>query len=473
MGFSSHINLTEILSLFDILVFIFILALTIGVIFWSCFRREIKNKKESFLDYMLMGRSLTLPLFIATLVATWYGGVFGVTEIAFESGLYNFLIQGIFWYVTYLLFAFFLVRRIKAYEAVTLPELAGKMFGKKARIIAAVFNFFNVVPVTYAISLGLFLKILTGMGFLESTLLGVSFASFYSLFGGFRAVVLSDMVQFFVMCFAVLLVLVFSFLSFGTEILFENLPSSHFSFMGNNSLLTTLVWGFIALSTLVDPNFYQRCFAAKNSETARSGILWATVIWFFFDLCTTFGAMYARALIPDAVPSEAYLVYSLQLLPSGLRGFFLAGIVATILSTIDSYLFISSSTLSYDLGPSKWKESLFFNKFSLFFTGLLSVLLAVAFSGSIKLVWKTLGSYSAGSLLVPMVFGYWRKELISDELFTASTLSSAVLMTIWNFWGSSDLDSLYIGLLTSVFVISLGQIKISKRERRKEVKQSF
>ena len=143
MGFSSHINLTEILSLFDIIVFISILGLTIGVVLWSCFREKVKNKKESFLDYMLMGRSLTLPLFIATLVATWYGGVFGVTEIAFESGLYNFLIQGIFWYVTYLLFAFFLVRRIKAYEAVTLPELAGKMFGKKARVIAAVFNFFQ------------------------------------------------------------------------------------------------------------------------------------------------------------------------------------------------------------------------------------------------------------------------------------------------------------------------------------------
>ena len=473
MGFSSHINLTEILSLFDIIVFISILGLTIGVVLWSCFREKVKNKKKYFFDYMLMGRSLTLPLFIATLVATWYGGVFGVTEIAFESGLYNFLIQGIFWYVTYFLFAFFLVRRIKAYEAVTLPELAGKMFGKKARIIAAVFNFFNVVPVTYAISLGLLIKILTGMGFLESTLLGVSFASFYSLFGGFRAVVLSDVVQFFVMCSAVLLVLIFSFFSFGSEILFERLPSSHFSFMGKNSFLTTFVWGFIALSTLVDPNFYQRCFAAKNSETARTGILLAIVIWFFFDLCTTFGAMYARALIPEAVPSEAYLIYSLQLLPSGLRGFFLAGIVATILSTIDSYLFISSNTLSYDLGPAKWKESLFFNKLSLFFTGLFSIFLAVAFSGSIKLVWKTLGSYSAGSLLVPMLLGYWRKELISDELFTVSTLSSAVLMTSWSFWGLSDLDSLYIGLLTSVFVLSLGQIKISKQERRKEVKQSF
>ena len=147
MDFSSRINLAEILFPLDYFVFLAILALTLVIIFWSYFRQRKIEKKDSFLDYMLMGRSLTLPLFTATLVATWYGGVFGVTEIAFESGLYNFLTQGIFWYITYLLFAFFLVKRIKAYEAVTLPELAGKMFGPKARSIAALFNFFNSTTV--------------------------------------------------------------------------------------------------------------------------------------------------------------------------------------------------------------------------------------------------------------------------------------------------------------------------------------
>ena len=47
-----------------------------------------------------MGRKLTLPLFIATLVATWYGGIFGVAQIAFENGIYNFVTQGFFWYIS-------------------------------------------------------------------------------------------------------------------------------------------------------------------------------------------------------------------------------------------------------------------------------------------------------------------------------------------------------------------------------------
>ena len=65
-----------------------------------------------------MGRSLTLPLFVGTLVATWYGGIFGVTEIAYKQGIFNFITQGFFWYIAYILFAFFLVERIQTYQAV-------------------------------------------------------------------------------------------------------------------------------------------------------------------------------------------------------------------------------------------------------------------------------------------------------------------------------------------------------------------
>ena len=50
-----------------------------------------------YFRHMIMARTLTLPLFIATLVASWYGGIFGVTEISYNTGIYCFLTQGIFW----------------------------------------------------------------------------------------------------------------------------------------------------------------------------------------------------------------------------------------------------------------------------------------------------------------------------------------------------------------------------------------
>ena len=154
-SFSEQVKLADLITSFDLLTLLLILFLTLLVVILGNKRNQAGTEQEKFIDYMLMSRKLSLPMFIGTLVATWYGGIFGVTEIAFENGLYNFVTQGVFWYATYLIFAFFLVERIKSYEALTLPELVGFMFGKKARFIASIFNFFNVVPITYTISLGI------------------------------------------------------------------------------------------------------------------------------------------------------------------------------------------------------------------------------------------------------------------------------------------------------------------------------
>ena len=56
-------------------------------------------------------------------------GIMGVTQIAFEKGVYNFITQGVFWYLAYLIFALFIVPRISSYQALTLPHLVEKMFG--------------------------------------------------------------------------------------------------------------------------------------------------------------------------------------------------------------------------------------------------------------------------------------------------------------------------------------------------------
>lgn len=97
------------LSAADWAVFFAILALTAGAAVYGNLR--LKKGGNKALDYLLMGRRLTLPLFVATLVATWYGGIFGVNEITFNYGIYNFVTQGAFWYIAYLIFAFFYCRQ--------------------------------------------------------------------------------------------------------------------------------------------------------------------------------------------------------------------------------------------------------------------------------------------------------------------------------------------------------------------------
>lgn len=449
------------LSSLDWIVFFFVLLLTLGIVYFGNLSQKKPKGSFSLIDHLLMGRKLTLPLFIGTLVATWYGGIFGVTQIAFEKGIYNFITQGVFWYIAYIIFALFMVGKITQYEAMTLPDLVGKMFGQKSRITAAIFNFFNVVPIAYVISLGIFIKSFTQLSLEAGMVVGLIIVLSYSVWGGLRSVVLSDMVQFFVMVTSVFLVIVFSFSKFGgLEYLQVNLAPKYFSVTSDEGYLQMFVWGFIALSTLVDPNFYQRCFAAENPKVAKKGILFSTLIWVCFDLCTTFGAMYAKAHLPDAAAGEAYLLYSVKILPIGLKGFFLAGILATILSTLDSYLFLAGSTLTYDLSSENQQNNPIFHSLGILFVGLLSFGMAKFFDGNIKLVWKTLGSYSAGCILFPLMWGHISQRRLTDHHFVASCLLSAIAMSVWKFFLmeklSISVDPLYIGVSTSFLCLLCG-----------------
>lgn len=464
------IKVLDYFNFLDYTVFIAVLFLTVFFVLYGNYKR--KNSGDKLVDYMLMGRRLTLPLFIATLGASWYGGIFGVSEITFNYGIYNFITQGVFWYIAYIIFALFMVDKIKKYQSLTLPEMAGQMFGKTAHKTCAVFTFFNVLPIAYVLSLGVFLHLCFGISTFWGMVIGTGFVCLYASWGGLRAVVYSDAVQFSVMCLSVLLVLIFSVKTFGgLTFLKASLPAEHFSITGGHSYFNLAVWGFIALATLVDPAFYQRCFAAKDAKTAKKGILICTLIWLCFDICTTGGALYARALIPNAMPKDSYFIYAIQLLPAGLKGLFVAGILSVILSTLDSFLFIASNTIAYDLLKNKIKNKLLANQIFFIIIAALAIGLSIFFDGSFKKIWFVLGSYMSACLLVPLIMGHIFPKQISDKTFTFSVIISAVLLTLWDIFKNqtflAQIDGFYIGVLTNLLLLSIAVYRNKKCRKSK------
>jgi SSS family solute:Na+ symporter len=473
----SDLKVSEAMGLLDWTVFTGVLLLTVGMVVYGNRRHrnvESTGEEADLLDLLLMGRRLTLPLFTGTLVATWYGGILSVTEYYYDVGLYGWVTQGGFWYVAYLIFAFGLVDRIRKTRARTMPDLLEKMFGPRSGKLGAWLNLFNVLPVAYVLTLGIFLDMLTGWGLPLSMLLGTGFVLAYSTVGGLRSVVFSDMVQFGVMCSAVALVIGFSLLEFGginRLMTSPNIPKGHWNPFGSGIPIgTTLVWGFVALGTLVDPNFYQRCLAAKDIRTARNGILLATLIWVVFDFCVVFGTLYARAALPGAEKSTAYLIYSVQVLPAGLRGFFLAGILATILSTLDSYLFLSGTVAAYDLAPRKYKGNVGFHHLGTIGIAVLALSLAPLFHREQNLVdiWKFFGGFSTACLLFPLMLGYTFPRFLNDGRFVSSSLGGALSMIAFyvvrslfdlpEFW--QTFEPFYFGLLGSV--LGLGIVKVER-----------
>ena len=456
----SHSELLPFITPLDWIVFFGVLGATLAsVLYGQSLKSQLSDQdKNGPLELLLMGRRLTLPLFVATLVATWYGGIFGVTALTFEKGIYNFLTQGVFWYLSYLFFAFFLVKKIRSTNALTIAGMAAKLIGPKAERYTAALNFLNLLPLAYTMSLGLFLQAIFGGSLLLNTSLGVGLVTAWSLWGGFRAVVFSDLVQFVFMILGVVLVVVFAWLNMGHPMtLLDKIPATHFDWSGGETLTSILVWGFIAFSTLVDPNFYQRCLAAESEKVAKRGILISTLIWFLFDCCTTLGALYARAALPNANPQHAYLIFSMQVVPAGVRGLILSGILATILSTLDSYLFNAATCLSYDFLSLKDKFSQWHHHIALISVALISIFLGMLFDGNIVEVWKTLGSFSAACLLFPLLLAQWRPGLTSEKRFCWAVSIGCFGIVSWKILNGlypiALVEDFYIGLILTTVAL--------------------
>ncbi len=340
-----------------------IIALYLLLLLYLGFRRS-RGADKGLEEYVLSGRRLSLPAFVATLVTTWYGGILGVGEFTYSYGISNWLVFGVPYYLYALLFAFFLAGRARREKVLTIPEQLERSYGKSAGLIGALFVFILTTPAPYVLMLGVLCQILFAWPLWLGVGVGTLLSIIYSFRGGFAAVVRTEKLQFVLMYAGFVLILYFAVTKFGGfAFLQQNLPASHFEWHGGNSPLFILVWYFIAMSTLVDPTFYQRCFAAKDERTARNGILLSVLCWAVFDFMTTATGLYARALVPQLTHAvEAYPRLALALLPHGALGVFYVAMFATIMSTVDGFAFTSAITLGKDiLAKYSFARSAFFS----------------------------------------------------------------------------------------------------------------
>jgi SSS family solute:Na+ symporter len=448
------------ITLLDTIVFISVFILTLLAVAYGRHRFKKSHHSEDKSELLLMGRKITLPLFVVSLVASWYGEISGVTAFTFEHGLFSFLTQSLVWYVAYLIFAFILIKKIPKTNASTFPELVGNHLGPRAYRITSVLTILGMIPIASVLAIGIFLHFLTGWPTFLSSAIGVVCIFSYSMSGGLRSVVFADVVQFTAMVSAVIMVALFSILNFGPPShLVSLLPPEHLQLTGGKPFSEIFIWSFIAMSTLVDPLFYQRALAARDEKQARAGILWATLVWFIFDCSAVIGALYARAHMPSLPANESYLRYAMEILPSGLRGFLLAGVFSAIVSSLDSHLFSASSMVAFDLLK---KDKFNKRRLQLAMVGVgLGALLITPFFDNIATVWKVMGALSSSCLLFPWLLMMVFPKYKSEVRFLSSVFAGILLMiigAIFNYLKIEGTDVFYYGLTGSIlgFLFSLG-----------------
>jgi SSS family solute:Na+ symporter len=439
------------------------------------------RKSADAVDYLLAGRSLTLPIFVMTLVSTWYGGILGVGEYSYRFGISNWVVQGVPYYIFAAIFAFALAKRVRESNLLTIPDKLHQAYDLKTAVLGSFLTFLLMTPAPYVLMLAVLLHLLTGWGLFLCLLIGTVATTAYLFFGGFRADVYTDVLEYVLMFVGFGIILPFAYGKFGgLEFIQQHVPPLHLTWNGGNSLQFVLVWFFIALWTLVDPSFHQRCYAAQSGAVARKGILISIVFWFVFDAMTATAGLYARAALPDLdQPMMAYPLLAEVTLPAGMKGLFYVGLLATIMSTLNTLAFVSATCLGRDIvwrvrrdaDESKVNR---YTQWGLVATALVSVALAWFIPSVIRL-WYTIGTVIIPGLLVPLVSSYFGRWRVSAPFAFAAMLCGWVMSLVWLAvgWtqqlGVSDyypwgIEPMYPGLVVSLIAWGLGMIARGRRK---------
>jgi SSS family solute:Na+ symporter len=436
--------------------------------------RSVRKEKTTTDEYLLAGRSLTLPVFVATLVSTWYGGILGVGEYSYQYGISNWLIFGVPYYFFAIIFAFVLAKKARTTNLATIPDKLYEAYDTKTSLLGAMLTFVLVSPAPYILMLGILVQLVFGTSLVTSILLSTFLTVCYLYAGGFRSDVNTNIAEFILMFGGFAIIIPFAYVKFGGfDFLQSNLPPLHLTWHGGNSLQFIFVWFFIALWTLVDPAFHQRCYAAKDGATAQKGILLSTLCWFVFDFFTSTAGLYARAAMPHLQqPLLAYPMLAEITLPSVAKGMFYIGMLATIMSTLSSLTFIGAVTIGNDiigrLLVHEEKEIrsaaiTLWTKFGLVISAGFAVVLALWIPSVVKL-WYVIGTAIIPGLLVPLIASYFDRLKISAAVAFVAMLFGWSVSTVWLLWGQMNggnyffsIEPMYPGLCVSLAVWGAGK----------------
>jgi len=434
----------------------------------------VMRKAPNFEEYLVAGRSMTTPILICTLASTYYGldVLFGTSEIAFNDGVVAFFGYSELSLAIYLAAAIFLSRRLRKAEFKSLPDILDRFYGRDTAIFGALASIFYSIPALSLFALGRITEVIFGIDARVGALLLGSVALLYTLLGGLWAVAITDTIQFILMCvtLAVAVPVLMGKVG-GFEAVAEFAPDTFFAPFGGIPIFLMIAYAATGISILVDPGFYQRIFAAKGPRQARNAMLIAIGVWIVYDWLVTAGGMMAAAgvhagdLPADVHPNDALLRAVVYALPVGRVGIFLAGVLATAMSTIDSYTLVAGANIAYDVyrplaKPNASDQELVrYTRIGIVISWVLGYALAYMFDRLMAL-WVFTATALTSTVLVPIFMGlYWkgRRTPLAGIMSCAFGLGSVIVYYV----GISRLGDANALWGTYIWTFSIGSASIS------------
>lgn len=345
------------IGLVDTLIFIVFIASVIGVSIYA------SRKERSHEDYFLAGRNLAWWAIGLSLIASCLsteqligmnGQAFGDVGLAVAAWA---LLAAVAVVVIALVFMPIFLR-LGIY---TMPEFLEHRFNRATRTLMAIYTMILYVVALLAVILytgALALHSLFGLNVTVGVwLLGI-LAGGYTIFGGLKAVVWSDIIQGIALfvCGGIATVLGLMAVG-GFDALAEANPGKfHLILPADNKDLpwTTLLggiwipffyyWGFNQFIT-------QRTLASRSLAEGQKGMMLAAALLVVSVLIIVLPGIMAHQLYADEVGKgdESYAIFVKNIMPAGLRGLFFAAIFGALMSSVDSVLNSASTIFTMDL----------------------------------------------------------------------------------------------------------------------------
>jgi len=325
-------------------------------------------------------------------------------------------------------------------------------------------------PAPYLLMIALLIQLIFGTSMFLSIVLTLLVSVIFLFTGGLISDIRVNIFEFIMMYVGFGIIIPFCFVEFGSPtVLFNTLPSSHISLLGNNSITYLLVWFFIGSWAIVDPAFHQRCYAARDPQTAKRGVMISLVFWIIFDAMTILTGLYAFANIQNLQnPALSYPLLADKILPHFAKGLFFVGLLATIMSTFHSNLLVSATTVGHDILKKSFKKvsARILNNLGLVIVTVISIIIAVLIPSVVD-IWYTIGTLAVPPLLISVVPSYFPKIQVKDNyIFYAMIISFLVSLfsLIFGMINVRDgkyhyllgLEPIYPGLIVGIIIYSAG-----------------
>lgn len=340
------------ISIYDT-VFIFgYFAVLLAVAFYFSRHRDENSK-----DYFLAGRNvgwfaIGASLFATNISSEHFIGLAG-SGAAHGLAVGSFEWMAVFWLI--LLGWVFAPLFLKA-DVFSVPQFLEKRFGTPVKMYMTSISIFAYILTKISVTLfagGLLLRYVVGWDLYTSALVMVLLTGIYTIIGGLSAVIYTSVLQMFFMVAGTLAVTALGLHEVGgVDALRAQLPANYFSMFkpasDPNFPWTGIIFGAPILGVwywCTDQYIVQRILSAKNIENARRGTIFAGFLKLLPVFLLVLPGLIAVALFPGVSGDEALpTLIASSILPSGLKGLVIAGILAALMSSLASF-FNSTATL--------------------------------------------------------------------------------------------------------------------------------